>query len=199
MREFEDGSPTDQKLTTYTVLPAVKMKEATNKARGLLAALQTWDVVDAATEAQAGELLKQTHGEIKALDKLRLEVGKPARDAQKDINAFFEPPLKAYKEAKGLIKRKLEAHKRAIEQANRAAAEEAARGNIDALGEIVPDAAPAGVRYQDELVIKVVDFGKVPREYLCVDMSALKILARAGGEAPPGVVFERKSKAVVGR
>jgi len=39
----------------------------------------------------------------------------------------------------------------------------------------------------------------MPREFLCADMSKLKILERSGGDPPPGVEFHRGQKAVVGR
>lgn len=186
-----DGSPLDQRLTTYTVLPAVKLSASKEKAEHLLDALESWTITDNESAATAGSLLRQAHDEAKKLDKLRLEAGKPAREAQKDINNFFKPTIEAWTKAKTKVKGLLDDHRRAVDEANR-----------QAMAELQPQAmVPApqveGVTYRNEVKIEIVDFDKIPREWLTVDWSKLKIHARQGGEAPEGVKFVQEQKAQV--
>jgi len=66
-------------------------------------------------------------------------------------------------------------------------------------GELLSVAPVAGTAVQNVLEVHVVDAAAVPREFMIVDMAALKALARAGGKAPAGVEFRRVSKVRVGR
>lgn len=191
--------PIDQRITTYTDLPSVKIEEYAQKGRDLLQALATFEVHDPTTADTLGTLLKGVHQEIKALDELRLQVGKPAREAQKDINAFFKPALQVFQETKNIITDKLQRYAEEVQRRNREAIEQVAAGSVGALDKIMPETPVSGTSTRKELHVEVMDFDQIPREFLCVDWSALKIHAKKGGEAPPGVRFEWREKVVVGK
>lgn len=188
-----------QRLPTYTDLPAVKIREKTDEAKTLCSMLESVDIQYPEQADEYGGLLRAVHKEIQDLDKLRKEIGQPAREAQKDINTFFRPALDAYGEAKGLLKGKLGDYAQSVQKANQAALEQASTGDGTALARVVPEAPAAGTSTRKELRIIVHDFTAIPREYLCVDYSALKILAKNGGTAPEGVEFRWTEKVVVGR
>lgn len=188
-----------QRLPTYTDLPAVKIQEKTDEAQTLCSMLATVNIQYPEQADQYGGLLKAVHKEIQELDKLRKEIGRPAREAQKDINSFFKPALDAYGKAKALLKDKLEDYAKSVQKANQEALEQASTGDGAALARVVPEAPAAGTSTRKELRIEVTDFDQIPREYLCVDYSALKILANSGGKAPAGIEFRWAEKVVVGR
>lgn len=203
MNDHKNGAPVDQRIATYTDLPAVKIADKVEEARALCKILETVEIPDQQRADEYGALLKQVHTEIKDLDTLRLEVGKPAREAQKDINAFFKPAIKGYTKAKDQIKGLLETYAAKVAAENQAAFEAAAQASEadapQALARVVSEAPAAGTSTRNELKIEVVDLDKVPREFLCVDYSALKAHAKNGGDAPDGVTFTWSQKIVVGR
>jgi hypothetical protein len=188
-----------QRLPTYTDLPAVKIQEKLKEANTLCSMLEATTIQDPEQADQYGGLLKAVHKEITELDNLRKEVGKPAREAQLDINDFFRPALKAYNRAKDLLKNRLRTYADSVQEANQAALEQASTGDGAALARVVPEAPAAGTSTRKELRIDIIDFDKIPRKHLSVDWSGLKILAQSGGEAPPGVQFRWVEKIVVGR
>jgi len=194
-----NGEPLDQRITTYTDLPSVKIRAKVDEARQLLQVLETVEIQGPEQADQLGRLLKEVHRELKDLDALRKEVGRPARRAQKDINDFFKPAIRAYTEAKDLVKKKLEDYQCKVQEANQRALEQTAEGDTAALARMVPEVPAAGTSTRKELRIKVIDFDVIPREYLCVDYSALKILAKDGKPAPDGVEFQWVERIVVGR
>ena len=186
----------DNRITTYTDLPVVPVRETEHKAKALLESLEGFAIVTEADAGMAGELLREVHRELKDLDKLRLEAGKPAREAQKDINAFFQPALKALGTAKGKLKKIIDDHRVTVAEQNAKALEILSQGQA---APMVPVVDVPGTRTRQDVEVKVIDVDKIPREYMCVDWSALKILAKSGGEAPPGVEFVRVERTVMGR
>ncbi len=203
---WKDGStvPTDVVPgALYVDLPGPDVRAGLDEARGraeeLLSILDR-HVIDSTQAAdQLGQVLQDTHAQIQGLEKQRKTVKAPALLATKEIDSFFRPTTAALKKVKTKITNMIGAWTREQDRARRATLAEFAKGAAPATAIAPPTAAPAGVAFRDELKIEIVDFDKIPREFLCVDMSALKILAKAGGQAPAGVRFERVSKPVVGR
>jgi len=179
-------------LATYTDLPRVPVVEAEKKASELLEVLETFTITDPEDVEVLGTLLKEVHTELKELDKLRLVATKPAREAQRDINAFFAGAKNSLSAAKSKIKKLLDDHRRKVAEQNAKAMETLSQGQPAA---VVP--VPV-MKTRQELQVEIIDAEKVPREYLCIDLPALKALAKAGGEAPPGVRFVRVERTVVG-
>jgi len=166
-------------------------------ANRLLAVLQNWKLETPADVDKAGNLLTGAHERWKELEALRKSVAKPAYDAQKTINDHFRPALQAWLQAKNETKRVMQEYRQVQEAANQARIEAAAAGNAAALAQVQPVAPPAGVSYQEDIDIQVINFDLIPREWLAVDWSKLKIAARTGQAPPPGVTFTRKPKVVV--
>ena len=186
----------NDRITTCTDLPILPVRETERKAAMLLESLGDFAIVTPADAEVAGELLQEVHRELKELDKLRLEVGRPAREAQKDINNFFAPVIKALNTAKSRIKLIIDEHRREVAEQNAAAMEILSQGQA---APMVPRVDVPGTRTRQDVEVKVIDVDKIPREYMCVDWSALKILAKSGAEAPPGVEFIRTESTVIGR
>jgi len=182
----------EQGLVTYTVLPATRaeVEVETNEALGLVEVLKGWTIETEEDAAQGAEVLKEAGSRWKALDEKRKKAVTPAVQAQREINDLFRGALQAWDEAKRRTKVLLTDRVQRIEEANRAAARAVAAGDASALGKIAPaPEQPKGLAQGNKVEIKILDFDLIPREYLCVDMSALKVAARAGKPAPPGVEF----------
>lgn len=190
---------TEDRIGTWVKLPEVAMAEARTEAAGVVALLPDFHITDAKTADDAGSLRRDMHDKHKALDALRLETGKPAREAQGVINEFFRQALGDYSKAKALLGQKLSAYQVEQERSRREAMVAVAQGNAEALALTVPPPPVEGVAMRNTVDIRVVDIDLMPREFLCADMSKLKILERSGGDPPPGVEFHRGQKAVVGR
>jgi hypothetical protein len=194
-------SEDEGRLATYVILPAARgqIMESANEAAQLLSVLKDWEIVTAADEEQAASLLSETHERHKALEKQRKEVVGPAVAAQREINDLFRVATKGWNDAKDLVKLKLTHLAARRQEEQRKLLEQAAQGDGAALAKMEPKPpAPAGVAYRPEVEIKIVDENAIPREYLCIDWSALKIAAREGKPAPPGVEFRVVDKARVG-
>lgn len=189
---------TEEAIATYTMLPATSKEVDASRqlAESLLQVLDGWTITTTEDEGKASALLTSAHARWKELDALRKKVAKPAFDAQKTINDHFRPALTAWKKAKSEAQRVLAEAVERREAANQARVESAAVGNAAALAQIEEVAPPSGVSYREEVDIKIIDFDAIPREYLTVDWSHLKILVKEGKPAPPGVEFRRKAKVV---
>lgn len=189
---------TEERIATYTMLPATtqQIEESVATAQKLLTILDKWTLDTPEEEKKAASLLTSAHGKWKELDALRKKVVSPAVQAQRTVNDHFRPALQAWDQVKNRAKQLLAQAVKAREAVNQANLEAVAAGNSTALAKIKPVEAPAGVSYRDEVQINIIDFDLIPREYLAVDWSALKILAREGKPAPPGVEFVRATKVV---
>jgi len=192
----------DEKLATYVVLPKEKtaVEASVKEVEALLSVLGTWSIKTEADEVQAAGLMKEAHARGLTLERQRKHAVAPAVIAQKTINDLFRPAIKGWAEAKTITKRLLTEAVAKREEANRACLAAAASGDTAALQELqTATPAAAGIAYRDDIHIEITDVNAVPREYMCVDWSRLKILAKKGGTAPEGVRFVRKTKVQVGR
>ena len=195
----EMTSKREHRVGTWVELPKADVRAAAEKAEGLLTALETFEICDLEHAEIAGQLLKEVHEEIKRLDKIRKDAGKPARDAQRAINDYFKPPLTLLEKAKREIKRRLEVWQATEDERRREAIAKAAEGDTEALADTAPAAPVAGVATRRVIEVLIDDERKIPREFLIVDMRKLQSLANAGGEAPTGVRFVAREAVVVGR
>jgi hypothetical protein len=188
----------EKPIATYTMLPATseQIAESRQTAERLLAVVEKWQITTKEDENQAAQLMTGAHGRWKELETLRKQVVTPAVNAQRTINAHFKPALDAWKKAKSLAQQKMGEAVRVREEANRARIAAAAEGNAAALAQVTQIAPPPGVSYREETKIEIEDFDQIPREYLSVDWSKLKIMAREGKAAPPGVKFVRQPRVV---
>jgi hypothetical protein len=198
LKERDVAESSEEQMGTYTIVPAVRgeIEEAKAEADALLAALDSWQITSAEDEEQAGQIMKIAHERAKNLDAQRKKVVTPAVTAQRDINALFKPAIDAWTAAKNKANALLTAVVRARESANRDALAKAAGGDAAALGAVQEIAPTSGTALRDEIEIKIIDESLIPREYLCIDWSALKLAAKKGLQVP-GVEFVRKTKVQV--
>lgn len=179
-------------LGTYVILPPKAVREeiaeTEQKGRSLLGALETFEIDDV---GQAQDLLSEIHRTHQVLDRKRKEVTKPALEAKKTLDTLFKPALSVWSQAKAVLRGKLEEYHDRAEAERREAIAKASKGEG-----IVP-APPALPTTREEWVVIVENIDQIPREFLTVDWSALKLLAKKGKTAPPGVRFERKSRVIV--
>lgn len=189
---------TEKHLGTYTILPTTskEIEESRQTAERLLAVIEQWNITTPEEEQQAAQVMTGAHERWKALEKLRKQAVTPAVQAQRDINGHFKPALNAWASAKQLAQKKMADSIRVREEANKARIAAAADGNAGALAQVKQIIPPAGVSYRGETKIEIMDFDEIPREYLTVDWSKLKIMARKGEPAPPGVRFTQQPRVV---
>jgi hypothetical protein len=189
---------TEEITTTWAMLPATskQVEESVALATQLQTVLEHMAVTTTEDEQNIANVVKEAHGRWKELDALRKSVTKPAVDAQRTINDHFKPALTAWDKAKKTGQRLLNDAAERREAANQARIEAAAAGSKVALAQIEETTPPAGMQHRREVDIEVVDFDVVPREYLAVDWSKLKIMAKKGEPPPPGVVFHYQTKVV---
>ena len=153
--------------------------------------------------------VKRTHKQIKAEQELAT---KPMNAALNQVRSWFRPALDTLTKTEALLKSKVEAYHRLVEERSRAAMEAAAEasreGNFDAAHEaskgIVQAPGSKGVSVgQRTWDYELEDLALVPRDFLALDHSAVKIyLKNCGTENPepiPGLRFVPKAGTVVVR
>jgi hypothetical protein len=191
----------EQQLGTYVAVPLTssEIKESVAEGEGLQELAREWVLDSIEEENEAGEMFKAAHDEWKRLDDLRKKATTPALDAQRTINALFKPALDAWKGAKLGMQRLLSDAAAVREAENQRRLHEAAAGDATALTKMVAEEPPKGTTYKKKWKVHVDDFDALPREFTCIDWSALQIHADKGLPAPPGVRFELISKPMVGK
>ena len=184
------------KLATYVLLPGTKEEIQIREDSGLavLAALQAGSIEGADDEATVAELMSTAHRHAQELDGLRLELGRPAREAQKEINQYFQGAILAWTKAKAYAGKLLAAEAFRKDAKNRqdleAAAKAAAEGspNPFAISDVVTSSKPPiGTAYRQTTVVKITDEGLVPIQFWRREFDMAKIRAAwERGEEVPG-------------
>jgi len=146
--------------------------EAVIEAKDYLKLLDEFKITDEDTSALALELAQEVHEKHKEYDNARLELGRPYAEAKKAIDELFKPLLKTLFNAKNIAKNKVHAWTAAQEEAKRKAIEE---GNFEKTELLAEADVKQEVTLTPCWAWEVSDFDAVPREYLCVDISAVKI------------------------
>ena len=199
------------KLATFVLLPGTRqeIQVRENAGAALLAALEMGSIDTPADEEVVASALQTAHHTMKELDDLRLEAGRPAREAQKEINDYFRVAIRVWSKAKA----------RAVELLTRAAAKRAAERDAALALVATAVAAPqdggvlvpyndewyknprtSGVAYRQELVIYITDRSQIPEEYWRREVDLPKIKAAwQRGEKVPGTTAEVETKARAGR
>ena len=185
---------------TYVILPSTRSEitRHVDEGKALLDALLGATVETKDDEDNISLAMNAAHQNVQKLDALRLVAGKPARDAQKEINAYFKPAIDVWSAAKKQAAKLLMETARAREKALAEAAQAVAEG-VPAVMSLIP-AAPPGTAYRQELVIYVTDRSKVPDEYWLHEIDLSKVRAAwERGESVPGTQTEVITKVRVGR
>lgn len=173
-------------------------------------AIQVLDAVRAMplTPANLGivnDLLVQVRDQAKTLKARRDEILAPIKDAADRVKALFAPPLEALGSLEAVIREKVAAAALAQREADTAARALAAKAaqDGDTAGVVAALATVAGTRGGlDNLAVTyawegvIVDFDRIPREWLTVDLAKVKIHCRDHAKSEtippvPGLEFKR--------
>jgi len=141
----------------------------------------------------AGRLLIEIKGKHKELETKRTSVTKPMLDAKRQIDQWFKPAKDALAACEALLKEKVKTYTEAAEQAK---AEALAAGDVAAATAMVAPEMPEGLQSRGSWDFLLEDLDAVPREYLALDASKVRIELREKGEALqiPGIkVYWKKT------
>ncbi len=126
----------------------------------------------------AAQILAETKGKIKQLEKMRGQATKPLTQSTEVIRSWFRPTITMLKEAERILKQKIaEAHQRAeVKQqaALEAAGQAAISGDEAGAAAAMQQATQAeltgvgGIQFRETWGYEVTDIGQVPPEYLLV-------------------------------
>lgn len=167
----------------------------------ILQELKSLQISDDDDYEYAGEFLKSVKRLYNEVEARRKKVTDPLNAALKEFRGWYKPTLDILEEGERLLKKKLGDYALKKEQEReeqmRQIAAASRQGDFDSAHAISQNlsesASHAGISVQRKWDYKVTDFAQVPREFLCIDHSALKIHIRnAGKDKPqsvPGVEF----------
>lgn len=153
----------------------------------------------------ASEILLQTKKHLKSIEARRKEVTDPLNKALTAIRSWFKPAEETLEQTEAFLKKEIASYSLRLQKANEEAAREAAlaaqRNDFDGAHtahmamQTLPSAKGITVTERWEHVVE--DVSLVPREFLTVDHSAVKIYLKnavQAGEEPapiPGIRFEK--------
>jgi hypothetical protein len=175
----------------------------------ILEGFQDFEIEDDDDYEVVAEGVKEVKRIAKDIDARRKKVTAPLNAALAEFRSWYKPALDLLERTEMVLKGKLGVYERLQEARSREAMEAAAaaarEGDFDGAHEaskgIVSAPSVKGVtivRYWD---YEIEDISKVPRRYLCLDHSAVKIYIKAAGKeepAPiPGLRFVSKDRGIV--
>lgn len=128
----------------------------------------------------------------------------PLREAESAVRNWFRSPIETYKMIEMVLKRRVAGYQETLRQEKHAAIVAAglaptptAMAQLTALA--VPP-TPAAISFRKTWEVEIVDPNLVPREYLLIDVSALRKVCQAtkGQIQVPGVRFFQREGVAVG-
>jgi hypothetical protein len=197
-------------------LEVVKAQDSVDKAReqgeDYLAAFEDFEIETPEDYEVASDCLKDVKKVAKQIKAEKELATKPMNTALRQVRSWFAPAEKALADTEKLLKTKIADWTLLQEQRNREAMQKAAAasqaGNFDeaheAAKQITDRPKAKGITVSQpgwDYILE--DLSKVPREFLALDHSAVKIhLKNAGAEKPtpiPGVKFVPSTPTVIVR
>lgn len=167
------------------------MRKAAEESKALLTQLR---IADERGFAFAQETLLWVKGEWTRIDGERKKITGPIRDAERNTNAFFAPPLAALIAAEAHLKSEIVRWQRATEAARISQAQAGAEITL------APAVPSAGIRTQTVERWEITDPEKVPRQFCSPDLRIIREHLAAGGvRAIPGVRFWTEDQVVASR
>lgn len=185
------------------------VEERTKEAEEYLAGFEDFQIEDDDDLEVAVECLKEVKTNYKKIKAEQELATKPMNSALRQVRSWFKPALVVLESTERLLKGKVAAYHLRLEEQSRRAMEEAAAasaaGDFDGAHEaskgIVAAPQSKGVSITRHWDYVVEDPDQVPRQFLTVDHSAVKIhIKGAGKEMPdpiPGIRFEEKTRTAV--
>lgn len=127
---------------------------------------------------KVGELLTDVKKRYKVLETQRTDATKPLNKSLKVINGWYKPATSRLKECEELLKTKMNDYSQRLFDAKQQALQE---GDHETAITTAPAELPSNMSQRTVLDYKIVEFNAVPREYLSVDHSAVKIALERDG------------------
>lgn len=190
---------------TERQLVSVKQEEA----KEILEAFQDFDIEDDEDYEVVSDGLKEVKKIAKEIEARRKKVTGPLNAALAEFRSWYKPAVDLLANTESVLKQRLAAYVRKKEEQSRLAMEAAAaaagEGNFDAAHEaskgIVAAPSTKGVTHTRYWDYELEDLDQVPRRYLALDHSAVKIhIKNAGKDEPeeiPGIRFVLKDRTAV--
>lgn len=151
------------------------------------------------------DALIDTKARVKSLTEQQETILKPLREAESAVRNWFRSPIETYKMIEAGLKRRVAEYQETLRQEKYAAIVAAgqaptptAMAQLTALA--VPP-TPAAISFRKTWDLEIVDPNLVPREYLLIDVSALRKVCQAtkGQIQVPGVRFFQRDGVAVGQ
>jgi len=180
-------------------------QEETNE---IIEAYKDFEIEDDEDYEVVAEGLKEVKRIYKELEERRKTVSKPLLEAKRNLDSWFKPATDLLLRTERDLKRKINEYTRKKKEQSKLAMEAAAKasreGDFDAAHEaskqIVELPTASGITVTSYYDYVVEDFDQIPREFLCVDHSAVNIHIKNAGKskpkAVPGIRFEEKSRTI---
>lgn len=154
-------------------------------------------------EREIAEFLTCIKSEAKELEDKRTSITKPLHQAKTAVDALFRPAKQFYLEAEAILKSKLAEIQAQREALRLQAINDSARGEHTALTNMAAAEKIEGISYRYGWEYDIENLDEVPREWLTLDHSKVKIYLRKFTNSDvvppvPGLNFNR-SRSVVAR
>lgn len=174
----------------------------------ILSGFQNYVIEDDEDYELVAEGLKEIKGISKEIEERRKKITQPINGALREFNSWFKPAQTLLMTTESFLKRMLAEYVSEKEKQSRlamlAASQASQAGDFDAAHEaakgIVERPTAQGITHVRYFDYEIEDFEKVPRAFLAVDHSAVKIyIKNAGKDEPapiPGIRFVEKDRTI---
>jgi hypothetical protein len=148
--------------------------------------------------------LVEVKARSKALEAQQKTILDPLRAAERAVKAWFKAPLDTYKTIEGALKDHVARYQDTLRAERYAAIQAAGREPtpeaMQSLTALAAPPTPPAIQMRKVWKVEVTDEDQVPREYMIVDVAALRALCieTKGELSVPGVRFYQEDSVAVG-
>lgn len=197
-------------VEAFNSKPSEQQQIATRKGEveDILEAFKDFQIEDDGDYEVVAEGLQEVKRIAKDLEQRRKTITQPINGALREFNSWFKPAQTVLENTERVLKRRLAEYETLKAEQSRlamlAAAAASQAGDFDAAHEaskgIVELPSAHGITHSRYYDYEITDISKVPREFLAVDHSAVKIyIKNAGKDCPqsiPGIKFVEKTRTI---
>lgn len=198
-------------VAAFDKKPSEQQIVATKKAEAeeIIEAFRDFEIEDDDDFSVVADGLKEVKIIAKDLEERRTKITQPINGALREFNSWFKPAQVVLANTERLLKDRMDKYLRMKEEKARLAMEAAAQaslaGDFDTAHEaakgIVENPVAAGISHSRYYEYEIVDLSVIPREYLCLDHSSIKLHIKSAGRAKPadipGIRFFDKTRTSV--
>lgn len=141
---------------------------------------------------------------VKSLTAQRETVLGPLREAERAVREWFRAPLETYQTIENVLKQRVAAYQETLRQEKHkaivAAGQQPTPTAMAQLTALAQPPTPAAITFRKTWEVEIVDPNLVPREFLLIDVQALRkvCVATKGQIQIPGVRFVQREGVAVG-